>query len=141
MKTINLYTVTVSGCACPGNTLVYECTVMGSYVGTTIWTGSALNCLSNHIYLFHYRFTQHRTYDFLCNNGAIVARSLSVEDNLYTSQLNVTVAHDMLGETIGCGYDNGSYTNYQPFLPITGLKFVQLCRHFVNEVTFTEFIL
>ena len=40
-----------------------------------------------------------------CNNGAIVGRSLRVEDNSsYTSQLNVTVSSDMFGESIECAH-------------------------------------
>lgn len=120
----SFYVVTVSGCACPGSTLMYECTVMGSHGGTTIWTGSALNCpsSSNEISLFHTRFTSYGTYDS-CNNGSIVAGSLSVEDNLYISQLNVTITSNILGKTIGCGYDGGYYIYFQPtILPITGLN-------------------
>ena len=122
----SFYVVTVSGCACPGSTLMYECTVMGSLGGITIWTGSALNCpsSSNNIYLLHNRITSYRTYGS-CNNGSIVAGILSVEDNLYISQLNVTITSDILGKTIGCGYDNGGYIYFQPtILPIIGLNFV-----------------
>ena len=47
----------VSGCACPGDTLTYECTVVGA--GSTIWTGSAFNCSNSNymILLLHNRFS------------------------------------------------------------------------------------
>ena len=91
--------VPTSGCVvCPGDILSYECTVTGTERGATIWTGSAFNCYE--IVLYHYRFNTgtNRT----CNNGAIVARSLSIEGNNYTSQLNVTVIPDTAGKTTEC---------------------------------------
>ena len=46
-----------SGCACPGDTLTYECTIMSVLGGATVWTGTALalNCLYGEIVLL-YRF-------------------------------------------------------------------------------------
>ena len=93
-----------SGCVCPGDTLIYECTVTGGVA--TIWTGSALDC--NHlkeIVLLHNRFLDGIAGS--CNNGAIVVRSLSVQGDNYTSQLNVTVTSDTAGKTIECASDNG----------------------------------
>ena len=43
-----------------------------------------------------------------CNDGAIVARSLGVEGNNYTSQLIVNVTSDMNNKTITCFYDDGT---------------------------------
>ena len=82
----------------------YECTVTGG--GGTVWTGSAFNCYryNNEIVLFNSRFDT-GTYG-TCNNGAIVGRSLSVDGNNYTSQLNVTITPDIAGKTIEClNYD------------------------------------
>ena len=75
--------------------------------GATIWTGSAFNCAGNEITLIHYRFDDGRGTYGVCNNGTIVARSLSVEGNNYTSQLNVTITSDTAGSTIECTSDNG----------------------------------
>ena len=111
-----------SGCACPGDILTYECTVMGGLYEYTYWTGTAvaLNCPYNEIVLPHYHFTE--TYQ-ACNNGPIVARLISVEGNNYTSQLNVTVTHDIAGETIKCFYVNGRSTiQLSTVLPTTGLS-------------------
>ena len=101
--------VLTSGCVCPGDTLSYECTATAmERRGATIWTGSAFNyCDSNEIILLHYRFDTGT--NGMCNNGAIVGRSLSVEGNNYTSQLNVTITPDTVGKNIVCLHDNGLY--------------------------------
>ena len=103
------YAASTSGCVCPGDTLTYECTVMG--FGATIWTGSALHCLNsgNALTLLHTLFLYNGSSRLkYCNKGAIVARMLSVEGNNYTSQLNVTVTPDTAGKIIECGSDNGT---------------------------------
>ena len=118
--------VPTSGCVCPGDTLSYECTVTGMLSAVTIWSGSALNnCIFNEIVLLHNHFNT-GTYNRICsNNGAIVVRGLSVEGNIYTSQLNITVTPDIAEKTIECGSDNGThykrlYTWTIP--PVTGLS-------------------
>ena len=78
---------------------------MGGSVGATVWTGSVLKCPGDEIVLFHRRFNRSRGIRS-CNNGATVAHSLSVQNNLYTSQLHVTVAQNAVGKTITCIYDN-----------------------------------
>ena len=79
---------------------------MGGPGGGTVWTGTALNCLSGEIILLHQRFTESDGTIRSCNNGATVAQSLYVQDNLYVSQLNITVTHNILGKTVTCVYDN-----------------------------------
>ena len=79
--------------------------------GTTIWTGSAFDCFSNEIPLRHSQFS-HTGTSGSCNNGAIVVRSLFVEGNNYTSQLNVTLTPDIAGKTIICVHDDSRGTNY-----------------------------
>ena len=77
--------------------------------GNTVWTGSAIDCpysSSNEIVLLHNYF--YESY-WGCNNGAIVARGLSIEGNNYTSQLNVTVTPATAGKTIGCFHDNWTH--------------------------------
>ena len=98
--------VFTSGCTCPGYTLIYECTVMSGPGGVTVWNGTALNCTSNEIVLLHRRFTSADGAFDVCNNGSIVGQSLRVEDNFYTSQLNVTFNSDMIGESISCVHDS-----------------------------------
>ena len=95
--------------------------------GFTIWTGTAFNCSASDyaILLLHNRFSSKGDHGS-CSNGAIVARSLSVEDNNYTSQLNVTVTPDTAGKTIECLYDDGliAILVFTLVLPMTGLSFV-----------------
>ena len=70
-----------------------------------VWTGSALDCpLTNNgiVFYSHFDAGTYRT----CNNGAIVARGLSVEGNSYTSQFNVTITPDTAGKTIECVHYN-----------------------------------
>ena len=93
-------------CLCPGDTISYECTVTGTEVGSTVWTGSAFN--DAEIVLLHRRFHQGTRNVYMYRNS-IVARSLSVEGNNYTSQLNVTVTPATAGKTIGCIHDNGTH--------------------------------
>ena len=78
---------------------------MGGPGQATFWTGTAFNCISKHneISLGHGRFLSAAGE---CNKGAIVARSVSVQNSLYTSQLNVTVTPDIAGKTIMCLRDN-----------------------------------
>ena len=107
-------TVSTGSCTCPGSTLTYECTVVGGSGGATVWRGTVFNCpLSDHeIVLLHGRFESDTGTFKTCNNGAIVGRGLRVEDNSsYTSQLNVTVSPDMIGESIECSHDHGGTTN------------------------------
>jgi hypothetical protein len=95
----------MNGCVCPGDILIYECTVMRGVA--TVWTGSALDC--NEIVLLHSDDEWYNKSDFklYCNNGAIVVRSLPTEGNNYTSQLNVTITPDTAGKTVECEYDDG----------------------------------
>ena len=86
---------TIIDCVCPGDTVTvtYECTVTGGQGETTVWKGGAFHCPSNkhEIELLHSRFTSESEDEAFgyCNDGAIVGRGLRVENNSYTSQLNV----------------------------------------------------
>ena len=106
--------------------MTYECTAMGGFGGATIWRGSAFNCvlLNNEIILFHWPTMSDNVYYHTCNNGAIVARILSVDGNNFTSQLNVTVTSETIGKTIECLHDDGiyAYTQFSSTISITGLS-------------------
>ena len=41
-----------------------------------------------------------------CNNGIIVGWSVGVENNSYTSQLNITVGSDLIGKDVECIHDD-----------------------------------
>lgn len=64
------------------------------------------DCSINEIALLHNHFAG-GTFG-VCSDGALVARSLSVEDSTYTSQLNVTISPEIAGKTIMtlCVHDN-----------------------------------
>ena len=99
--------ITRSACGCFGEILTYECTVLGGSRGATIWTGSALtDCPSNEIVLLHRHFTDSGGIIGSCNNGAAVAQSLNVQNNLYTSQFNITITLDTTEKTVMCFYDD-----------------------------------
>jgi hypothetical protein len=109
----------MNGCVCPGDILIYECTVMRGVA--TVWTGSALDC--NEIVLLHSDDEWYNKSGLYCSNGATVARRLSVEGNNYTSQLNVTVTPDTAGQTVECLYDDGLTATlvFTSVIPKTGL--------------------
>ena len=110
-------------CTCPGDVLIYECTVVSTNVGLTILKGTPafFDCTgpsgignSNHLLgLQHGKFDQGVVQH--CNNGAVVGRSLKSENGSYTSQFNITVSSDhellQLGGMIECLHDNGSHVS------------------------------
>ena len=112
---VGLRLVSISMYDCLDWTLTYECTVRGDLGGATVWTGIALHCPNDEIFLDHWYFTDQYGIFKGCNNGATVAQSLSAQDNLYTSQLNVTVTHDVAEKTIMCIYNDGTDSNAGQF--------------------------
>ena len=93
-------------CVCPGDKLIYRCTVQGNINGATIWTGTAFSgCQQNEILLQHSLFTSTGGSTGTCNNRDIVGQSLGVQGNNYTSQLNITITQDTAGKIIACAYD------------------------------------
>ena len=94
-----------SDCACFGQTLTFECKVMG--VGSTVWSGSTFDCPLREIVLRHSQFlTQSGT----CSGGAIVAQGLSVVNSCFTSRLNLTLSSSLNGKSIKCALHNSSGT-------------------------------
>ena len=95
--------VKASSCTCPGYVSTYECTTVGGTA--TVWQGSAFQCPSSQdsIYLSHSLSNIART----CNGVAIRGQIIRDKDDCHTSQLNVTVSSDMIGESIECFHDNG----------------------------------
>ena len=102
----------------------------------TLWTGSAFECphAYNRIVLLHNRFMYNET--GYCNNGAFVARSVSVEGNYYTSQFSVIVTPEIAGKTIECFSDHGLWTQYifSSVVPtIIGLLSFNIYSHSCNS--------
>ena len=112
-----------SDCVCPGDIVMYECTVFGGIGATTIWKSDFFQCSSGKklIELVHRPLTEGEEYHTrICNNGNIAGRIVKVENNSYTSQLNITLTYDIAGESIECIGDNGTNTYGVGLLNITG---------------------
>ena len=106
-STCNFITLTnTKECYCPGDTLIYECSIAGG--GVTVWKGTAFDCHDqrNEVSFLHSRFNG----SLRCSGAdrELVARTLSVESNCYSSQLNVTVSSNLNGTSVKCVYDNGT---------------------------------
>jgi hypothetical protein len=92
-----------NGYSCIGDILTFECTIMTGK--GTIWRGSAFDCASsgNEIVLFNSSVG-----DETCNNEKITGQVIKREGDNFTSQLNVILSSNLMGQTIECVSDNGS---------------------------------
>ena len=101
-------------CICSGDTVMYECTVIGDNRGFTLWMGDFFQCSNGNkvLELQHHQFMNIEEGGLpiarICNNGNISGRLIRVENGSYTSQLNVTLTSDVVGRSIECAYDNGT---------------------------------
>ena len=65
-----------SECICPDFGVTYECTVMATENGFTVWRGSAFDCIGEAITLRHRLFTPGEGALGECNRGSILGSSL-----------------------------------------------------------------
>lgn len=84
--------------------MTYECTVMGGLF--TVWRGSIFECTGGEVTLRHSRFTSDVG---VCNN--ITGRGLSINDQCYTSQLNIALREELEGRTVTCSVDGTQGTS------------------------------
>ena len=91
-----------TGCACPNDLLMYTCTAVGA--GITVWEASAFECT---IVLRHNRFNSEGAFG-ACSNGNIAGRSIGVNNDCHTSQLNVTVDVSFNNNTFFCIHNFGA---------------------------------
>ena len=106
-----------STCTCPNGSLsvTYECRVMGGFA--TIWTGSVISKLcedsSGGILLLHSRFELdiRLNNSITCSKDTLVVKSVSIDNNTYTSHLTVTVSSDILGDTVICAHSHNGTTH------------------------------
>ena len=108
-------------CVCPGQSLTYECTVMGKLRGQSVWSGNVFDnyCTSREISLFHGDFDS--TEGSFGECGEIVARSVRVNNKTdgnnsvgyFVSQVSFPVSSNTAGKNIECQYDDGN-----PYLPV-----------------------
>ena len=100
--------LTTNDCDCQRNSVTFECSVLGGIA--TVFQGSALSCgaTSDEISLLHSRFNMTSGTNGSCSGGLIVAQSVGVESNCYTSTLNVTfISPNLIGRMISCIKDDG----------------------------------
>ena len=93
-------------CACSNDQLQFNCTiVIRNRIGTTIWRGTAFtNCDGDRIQLRH----SNPDATGRCNNGAINARSLPIEENCAPSVLDVMVDSSLNNKTVECVLNSNS---------------------------------
>lgn len=85
--------------------MIFECTISGKF-GATVWSGNAIEC--HEITFLHLRrFLGTRG----CSNGGTSARGIRIDENCYTSILNLTVYPDTAGKSVECIYNNGTDTS------------------------------
>ena len=99
-------------CLCPEGILVFSCRVNGG--GATVWKGSIFNCPGNQNEItLHHSVFDNRISEATgsCNDGNIVAYNINVTNNIYSSQLNVTVSPEMHNGTIECIHDTLNATS------------------------------
>ena len=113
-----------------------------------MWLGSAFNCTSHEISLFHSVYESTRGAYGEC--GDIVGQSLPVINNtnnrFYVSQLRVPIRPDTTGKTTDCQYDNGIISTsvgqllIVPAVTVTGTEFngyFNLIEYEHNHAQFT----
>lgn len=99
---------------------MFTCTIVGD--GITQWDGTAFDCTNsnNEILLSHNNFPNGA--NGLCNDGQITGRSLSVENNCYTSQLSVNTSAAFNNKTIRCIHNNQMMIGTIVLIVISGEK-------------------
>ena len=129
-----------SGPVCLGDTLTFECTVIGG--ASTVWKGSIFECstTNNEIPFLHNRFNSTTIATTKsCNDGAIVALGLDIEDNRYTSHLNVTINSNMTGKKVKCAHDDGTSSDVVGYYTINKNDFS--CTNFSEGFTESTLVL
>ena len=92
-------------CVCPSRNFTYECSVVGGRF--TVWRGSVISA-GCEVTLFHSEFGVPGAARGVCNNGAVVGYNTGVENDCYTSQLDVLVSPGLNGRTVECIIDTGT---------------------------------
>ena len=95
--------IATADCVCPGRNFTYECSVVGGRF--TVWRGTVIsgNC---EVALFHSQFRDPGATSGKCNNGAVVGYNIGVENNCYTSKLDILISSGLNGSTVECIVDD-----------------------------------
>ena len=95
--------IATADCVCPGQNFTYECSVVGGRF--TVWRGTVVSA-GCEVTLFHTEFGVPGATRGVCNNGAVVGYNIGVENNCYTSKLDILVSPGLNGRTVECIIDN-----------------------------------
>lgn len=91
--------------------MTYECTVESTRGGATILKGNFIECCGSNELILHHKADSEGII-VSCNNNTITGQSVGVENNTYfTSQFNISFSTTLIGETIECIHDNGTFTS------------------------------
>ena len=93
-----------TGCACPGDSLTYTCTVVDGSV--TFWSGTAFDCIGNqNLVLLHIQFGTD-TVTAVCGSLSATGDSATATSGqvCYSSTLTVPVSVSLNGLTVGCDH-------------------------------------
>ena len=96
--------ITTADCVCSGRNFTYECSVVGALF--TVWRGTVISA-GCEITLFHSDFGIPGAARGVCNNGAVVGYNIGVENDCYTSNLDILVSPGLNGRTVECIMDDG----------------------------------
>ena len=77
--------------------------------GATVWTGTAFNCPdAGDEMIFLHSMSRFINTSRGCNGGAITGRGIRIEEDTYTSQVNITIDSYMDGKSVACVYERES---------------------------------
>ena len=87
-------------CVCPGEALRFTCRVLGG--GTTLWSGTTLECVTNGIISLRHdpSIFQPGTFDYC--DGDITSEIVAIEGNCYISRVNFTAMARFNSTLIDC---------------------------------------
>ena len=98
--------IATADCVCPGRNFTYECSIDNVNALFTVWRGTVISA-GCEITLFHSDFGIPGAARAVCNSGAVVGYNIGVENNCYTSNLDILVSPGLDGRTVECIMDDG----------------------------------
>ena len=105
----NYSVITPESCICPGDEVIFECTIEGDT--GTYWQGTALEeCLHGRILIRHSQFQGggHTDRNGCGASGTVIVHTISVVNStLFTTQLTIFANQQLNGRTVECVSDRG----------------------------------
>jgi hypothetical protein len=97
--------IATADCVCPGRNFTYECSVVGGLF--TVWSGTVVSA-GCEVTLFHSEFAGvPGAARAICNSGSVVGYNIGVDNNCYTSNLDILVSPGLNRRTVECIIDDG----------------------------------